>query len=107
MIPNWSQNMGVNPKHLQLNHVTSPGLPDPRLSPYDDSLRDVPPSLRYLPNFGNPHTDLLGLAGPNTDVQGEDVDVSFPSQGQLDECCFPFNEASGSCISNMYATVVG
>ncbi len=96
MGPNaWAQNLGVNPEHLQLDHVTSTGLSDPRLSPHGDSLHGVPLSLRYLSNFGNPQADLLGLAGPKTCVQNQDVDMSFPTQVQLDDGCFSFNNAPG------------
>jgi hypothetical protein len=98
MVPNWSENMDVNPKDLQLNHMTLPGLPL-----RGDSLRDVPPDLRYFHNFGNLHTDLLSLADPNTDGPAQDVDISVSTQGQLDGSYFQHNEASGTCRSNTHA----
>lgn len=95
MVPNWPEDTGVDPKDLQLNHMTVPELPL-----RDDSFRDVPPSLRYFHSFGNLHTDLLSLADPDTDGQAQNADISVSAQDQLDGSNFQHNEASGMCRLN-------
>jgi hypothetical protein len=107
MPPEWPANMGVNPKDLLIDHMTppSPGRFQQHLSPYGDSIGDVHHSLRYLPNFGNPHQDFLGLAGPNVDVQGQDVDMSALIQLQHDEGLSQFNGAFGTTKLSGYVVI--
>ncbi|KAG4430810.1 hypothetical protein IFR05_013709 [Cadophora sp. M221] len=82
----WPENVGVDPKVFQLDHMTPPGQPQPEqhLSPFDDSFENVHPSLRYFINFGNPHSNVMGLAGPNLDAQAENFDMQ--------DCISPDNQ---------------
>jgi hypothetical protein len=97
IVPDWSENMCVNLEDLELDHMTSTptGQPDQYLQPYDESLGDVHPSLRYLPAFTNPHSDFLGLAGPDLEMQHQGIDMSALTKLQPNDGPFHSNGAFG------------
>lgn len=70
----WAGDLGIDPKNLQFDHMTQAEQPQQLLS-HCDLFEDENPSLRYM-SFGKPHSNVVGLAGPNAGIQAQNFDMS-------------------------------
>ena len=92
VVSSWSDNMDVNPKDLQLNHMTLPKLPN-----CDGSLRAVRSSPHFCSDFGNLGTDLLSFAELDANNQIQDLDTSVSTQSQFEESDFQPKTTARMC----------
>lgn len=70
----WAGDLGIDPKDLQLDHMTQPEQLQQLIS-HCDTFEDGDPSLRYM-SFGELHSNVVGLAGPNAGIQAQNFDTS-------------------------------
>ncbi|KAF8850286.1 hypothetical protein BDZ45DRAFT_196860 [Acephala macrosclerotiorum] len=79
MVPNWPDDLVLNPEETRLNHMTvnpaemSTDFPDMD----DDMFSGLLPSLRYLPGLSVLQREfpMSTLAEPNPETQGQDIDM--------------------------------
>ena len=93
----WPNDMGVDPKVFQLDHMTHTMQPEQLLSSLGDSVDCMDPSLRYLSNFGKPHSDLMGIAEPNLGVPAKVLDMPDFTSPSFNNSQNQFGNSFGWC----------